>query len=74
MRISTEDYIDSLERLLSCCQEMGAQVNELGASAYPPQEMSQMKMISKNMHHEVDEVRAEVGSHQGSFGDLFQAF
>ncbi|XP_008800922.1 uncharacterized protein LOC103715161 [Phoenix dactylifera] len=71
---STEDYVDSLERLLGCCQEMGTQVNELGASVYPPQEISQMKLISKKMHGGVDEMRAEVGSLQGSSGGVYEAF
>ncbi|XP_010924164.1 uncharacterized protein [Elaeis guineensis] len=71
---STEDYVDSLERLLSYCQEMGTQVNELGASVYPPQEISEMKLISRKMHSGVDEMRAEVGSLQGSSGGVCEAF
>lgn len=70
----SEDYVDSLERLLSYCHEMGTQVNELGASVYPPQEISQMKLISKNMHHRVNEMRAEIGSLQVSSGGVFEAF
>lgn len=71
---NAEDYVDSLERLLSYFQEMGTQVNELGASVYPPQEISQMKLISKKMHVGVNEMRAEVGSLQGSSGGVYEAF
>ncbi|KAG0464068.1 hypothetical protein HPP92_020137 [Vanilla planifolia] len=51
------EHVDSLERLLSCCKEMGTQANEFGASVYPPQEISLMKASIEKMYTAIDEMQ-----------------
>ncbi|WCJ33250.1 hypothetical protein M5689_014624 [Euphorbia peplus] len=35
----TGNFVDSLEKLLKMCQDIGVQIDELGACLYPPQEL-----------------------------------
>lgn len=70
----SEDSVDSLERLLINCQEMADEVNDLGCCVYPPQDISQMKSIIKNMHGGAHGMRGEVGMLGGSPDGVLAAF
>lgn len=74
LKVNTKESTDSLEKLLTCCQEMGSEVNELGASVYPPQEVYQMKSSAEKMHDLVNKMRIEVTSLEGSSSDVFATF
>ncbi|XP_011038714.1 PREDICTED: uncharacterized protein LOC105135515 isoform X2 [Populus euphratica] len=39
----SSNFVDTLEKLLKLCQEIGVQIDELGACLYPPQEFPAMK-------------------------------
>ncbi|XP_020592036.1 uncharacterized protein LOC110032675 [Phalaenopsis equestris] len=58
--------VNDLERLLSCCEEIGNQANELGASVYPPQEISVLKSTAKKMYVVMDEIQKVVEAVGGS--------
>ncbi|KAF8390067.1 hypothetical protein HHK36_024588 [Tetracentron sinense] len=58
--------VDSLERLLKLCQDIGVQVDELGACLYPPQEVPAMKNAAEKISTVTDEMQAEVRSLEGS--------
>ncbi|XP_072961622.1 uncharacterized protein [Typha angustifolia] len=72
--IRTQDIVDSLERLLSFCQEMADQVNDLGACVYPPQDVSQMKSMIKIMYGVIRGMCREVECLGGSPEAVFGAF
>jgi len=74
IELDAKDFIDSLERLLSYCREIGSQVSELGACVYPPQEISEMKAIAKKISHGVGEIRQDTKSMESSKENLFMAF
>ncbi|XP_074557769.1 uncharacterized protein LOC141813694 [Curcuma longa] len=74
LKVNTKEFTDSLEILLSCCQEMASEVNELGASVYPPQEVYQMKSSTDKMHDLVNKMRIEVTNLEGSSNDAFATF
>ncbi|KAE9445338.1 hypothetical protein C3L33_22764, partial [Rhododendron williamsianum] len=48
------DFVNPLERLLKLCQEIGLQVDELGACLYPPQEFSAMKTAMEKISSIID--------------------
>ncbi|CAL9042155.1 unnamed protein product [Musa banksii] len=83
---STKESVDSFEKLVTYpivqthiwagpnithCQEMGSQVNELGASVYSPQETAQMKMSAKKMYCSVHEMHIEVRNLEGTPDGVF---
>ncbi|WVZ99522.1 hypothetical protein U9M48_044802 [Paspalum notatum var. saurae] len=69
-----EDKVESMEKLLSHCKQIADQVNDLGASVYPPQDSSEMKLAIKRMHNDIDGMRKEIehlgGSPAGAFAAL----
>lgn len=67
------NFVDSLEKLLKLCQEIGLQIDELGASLYPPQEFPAMKASLEKISSIIDEVRSEVETLTSSSESLFQA-
>ncbi|KAJ0989134.1 hypothetical protein J5N97_007490 [Dioscorea zingiberensis] len=69
-----KEYINSLERILTHFQEMGSQINDLGACVYPPQEISQMKLITKKINGLVDDIHEAVDTLNGSPEDLHRTF
>ncbi|KAJ6796698.1 Uncharacterized protein M6B38_219815 [Iris pallida] len=73
-KLDSKDFIESLERLLSYCREIGSEVNDLGACVYPPQEISGMSAAAKKIGHGVGEIRKEVESVGSSKERLFMAF
>lgn len=68
---SSSDCVDSLERLLEMCKEIGIQVDELGACVYPPQEVSLMKASAKKISGGVNGLRAEIQNIEGGPLDGF---
>ncbi|KAH9746552.1 cyclin-d1-binding protein 1 [Citrus sinensis] len=59
-------FVDTLERLLKLCQGIGVQIDELGASLYPPQELSVIKAASVKILSMTDELQKEVESFNSS--------
>lgn len=55
-----DDFVDRLERLLRLAQAVGAQVDELGACLYPPQEFSAMKVVVGKLLGIIEEMKAEL--------------
>ncbi|KAA8532621.1 hypothetical protein F0562_032563 [Nyssa sinensis] len=70
---NSSNSVDSLERLLKLCQEIGVQVDELGACLYPPQEVPAMKAASEKISSLIDEIQLEVENLKGSSEAYFQA-
>nr|ALN97007.1 hypothetical protein [Populus tomentosa] len=64
----SSNFADTLEKLLKLCQEIGVQIDELGACLYPPQEFPAMKAAL-----EIDKVQTEMESLKSSSEAVFQA-
>ncbi|XP_020522722.1 uncharacterized protein LOC18433824 isoform X1 [Amborella trichopoda] len=64
-----EGQVDHLERILEICQGVGVQVDELGASVYPPQEASSSMAASIKIVGGMAGIEAELqrlgGAHEG---------
>ncbi|KAL4179312.1 hypothetical protein AMTRI_Chr13g119420 [Amborella trichopoda] len=64
-----EGQVDHLERILEICQGVGVQVDELGASVYPPQEASSIMAASIKIVGGMAGIEAELqrlgGAHEG---------
>jgi len=67
------DLVNSLEKLFKLCQEIGLQVDELGACLYPPQEFSAMKVAAGKISSVIDEMQVEVENLKCSSQAFFQA-
>ncbi|XP_043695213.1 uncharacterized protein LOC122645880 [Telopea speciosissima] len=65
--------VDSLERLLKISQGIGVQVDELGASLYPPQEVPALKTAAEKISVGINEMKAEVSSFIGPSEGFLQA-
>ncbi|KAK1267850.1 hypothetical protein QJS04_geneDACA017614 [Acorus gramineus] len=70
----SDDTVGYLERILKLCQEIGAQVDELGACIYPPQEVSQMRVTMGKILEGADGVRGVVRNMEGESESLSRAF
>ncbi|CAL5096157.1 unnamed protein product [Urochloa decumbens] len=70
---SNEDKVESMENLLSHCKEIAGQVNDLGASVYPPQDASEMKLAIKRLYDGINGMRKETGNLGGSPANAFAA-
>uniref|UniRef100_A0A7N0VBV7 Uncharacterized protein n=1 Tax=Kalanchoe fedtschenkoi TaxID=63787 RepID=A0A7N0VBV7_KALFE len=57
---SSSNFVDTLERLLKLCQDISLQVDELGASLYPPQELSSIMTASEKISTDSVEILAEL--------------
>ncbi|KAJ4830267.1 hypothetical protein Tsubulata_039332 [Turnera subulata] len=66
-------FVNSLELLLKQCQEIGLQIDELGACLYPPQEIPAIKAALGKISDVVSKMEAEVESLKSSPGAFFQA-
>ncbi|KAH0467482.1 hypothetical protein IEQ34_004720 [Dendrobium chrysotoxum] len=67
--------VNALETLLRCCREIGNQANELGASVYPPQEISVLKSTAKKIYIVIDDMQKVVeivGGSDQSFLSYFE--
>ncbi|XP_057961018.1 uncharacterized protein LOC131153023 [Malania oleifera] len=60
------NFVNSLERLLKLSQEIGLQVDELGACLYPPQEVSAMKNALEKITGIIAEMQTEVANLKSS--------
>ncbi|CAM8881438.1 unnamed protein product [Rhodiola kirilowii] len=58
--INNNTFVDVLERLLKLCQGMSLQVDELGASLYPPQELSTIMAASKVILTQSEDIHTEL--------------
>ncbi|OVA14232.1 hypothetical protein BVC80_9025g11 [Macleaya cordata] len=70
---NSKESVDSLEVLLKLCQEIGVQIDELGACLYPPQEVPALKVGGEKISDRIREVQAEVRRLEGSCESFFQA-
>ncbi|PWA81957.1 hypothetical protein CTI12_AA102370 [Artemisia annua] len=66
----SNETVNSLEKLLTICQSMGLQVDEIGACLYPPQEVSAIRTASEKMVSLVGEMQAELEKIKGSSDDF----
>ncbi|PSR84962.1 Cyclin-D1-binding protein [Actinidia chinensis var. chinensis] len=70
---NSNGFVNSLERLLKLCQGIGLQVDELGASLYPPQEFPAIKASVEKISSIIDELQAEIDNLKGSSEEFCQA-
>ncbi|XP_031499392.1 uncharacterized protein LOC116263758 [Nymphaea colorata] len=59
---NSTSVVVSLENLLQICEKIGVQIDELGASVYPPQETSLMNTAVRKLVECIERTRAEVQS------------
>ncbi|CAN6451794.1 unnamed protein product [Victoria cruziana] len=59
---NSRSVVVSLENLLQICEKIGVQMDELGASVYPPQEASTMNIALRKLVECIEGTRAEVQS------------
>lgn len=71
---ANEDKVEPMEKLLSYCREIADQVNDLGASVYPPQDTTEMKCTVKQLYNGINGMREEIGDLGGSPESTFVAF
>ncbi|PON31957.1 Cyclin-D1-binding protein [Trema orientale] len=77
--LKTEDlkdsgsFVDSLEKLLKQCQDIGEHVDELGACLYPPQEVPAMMAAVGKITSIVGDMQKEVESLKGTSEAFLQA-
>ncbi|XAR67913.1 hypothetical protein NMG60_11002853 [Bertholletia excelsa] len=69
----SDDFVNFFERLLKLCQGIGAQVDEVGACLYPPQEFPAMKAVLEKIFNIIDEMQLEIDNLEGSSQAFFQA-
>ncbi|KAK5833617.1 uncharacterized protein LOC108450325 [Gossypium arboreum] len=55
-------FVGSLEKLLKICQGVGAEIDEIGACLYPPQEIDAIKPALEKMSSRINEIQQEVES------------
>ncbi|KAG4202269.1 hypothetical protein ERO13_A05G317600v2 [Gossypium hirsutum] len=55
-------FVGSLEKLLKICQGVGAEIDEIGACLYPPQEIDEIKLALEKMSSRINEIQQEVES------------
>lgn len=71
--VDNATFVASLERLLKLSQEIGLQVDELGASLYPPQEISALRAATKKISSTIDETQVELEKLKGCSEDFVKA-
>ncbi|MBA0566881.1 hypothetical protein Golob_011654 [Gossypium lobatum] len=66
LKLETPDdngkFVGSLEKLLKMCQGVGAEIDEIGACLYPPQEIDAIKLALEKMSSRINEIQQEVES------------
>lgn len=67
------NFVDGLEKLLKLCQGIGAQIDELGACLYPPQEVPAMKAASEKISNIIDDMQIELENIKGTSEVFLQA-
>lgn len=68
-----DNFVDSLEKLLKSCQEIAAQIEEIGACLYPPQEIPVIKSSLNKITNLIEEIQVELEKLKGTSGDFLQA-
>ncbi|KAI4297165.1 hypothetical protein L6164_037066 [Bauhinia variegata] len=66
-------FVDSLEKLLKLCQEIGAQIDEIGACLYPPQEIPIIKAAIEKINSIIESMQIEVEGLNGASEAFLQA-
>ncbi|OMO88701.1 hypothetical protein COLO4_20121 [Corchorus olitorius] len=66
-------FVNSLEKTLKLCHVVGAQIDEIGACLYPPQEISTIKLALEKISSSINELQQEVESYQTSSESFVQA-
>lgn len=66
-------FVDSLEKLLKSSQEIGSEIDELGACLYPPQEVPAMEATLKKISGSLHAIESEVEDLKGSSDAFVQA-
>ncbi|XP_050223847.1 uncharacterized protein LOC126673663 [Mercurialis annua] len=69
----TGDFVDALEKLLKLSQEISEQIDELGASLYPPQEIPAIKAALEKISSITGEMLAIVESFKSVSETFLQA-
>jgi len=59
-------FVNSMEKLLQLCQELGRQIDEIGACLYPPQEIPAIKAGLEKILSIIDTVKVEAEELLGS--------
>ncbi|KAM1214417.1 hypothetical protein ACFX2I_010959 [Malus domestica] len=67
------NLVESLEKLLKMCKEIGIQIDELGACLYPPQEVPAIKAASEKISSFVDDIQSELQNLTGNLEAFCQA-
>ncbi|XP_020205666.1 uncharacterized protein LOC109790831 [Cajanus cajan] len=65
-------FVNSLEKLLQLCQELGRQIDEIGACLYPPQEIAAIEAALEKIRSIIDVVQVEVGELLGASDVLLE--
>ncbi|KAL4335888.1 hypothetical protein GQ457_07G016620 [Hibiscus cannabinus] len=77
LKLETPDdngkFVDSLEKLLKICQGVGAEIDEIGACLYPPQEIDAIKLALEKISSHINGIQQEVESFQTSAEPLVEA-
>ncbi|CAJ1977453.1 unnamed protein product [Sphenostylis stenocarpa] len=63
-------FINSMEKLLQLCKELGRQIDEIGACLYPPQEIPAITTASEKILSIIDALQVEVEELLGA-SDVF---
>ncbi|XP_039003604.1 uncharacterized protein LOC120130442 [Hibiscus syriacus] len=77
LKLETPDdngkFVDSLEKLLKICQGIGAEIDEIGACLYPPQEIDAIKLALEKISSSINGMQQEVDSFQTSAEPFVEA-
>lgn len=67
------DFVDSLEKLLIQCKGIGTEIDEIGASLYPPQDVDLIKVALEKISGMVDDMEKEMASLPGTSEAFLQS-
>ncbi|XP_054823119.1 uncharacterized protein LOC129321398 isoform X2 [Prosopis cineraria] len=67
------DFVDSLEKLLKLCQELGLQIDEIGACLYPPQEVPAIEAAMVKIQSIIDDMQGVLGGLRGASATFLEA-
>lgn len=68
-----QEFVDSLEKLLKLCKELGLQIDEIGACLYPPQEVPVIEAAMEKMHSIINDMLGEVEGLKGGSDAFLEA-
>ncbi|XP_028758166.1 uncharacterized protein LOC114717233 isoform X2 [Neltuma alba] len=67
------DFVDSLEKLLKLCQDLGLQIDEIGACLYPPQEVPAIEAAIMKIQSVIDDMQSVLGGLGGASDTFLEA-